>query len=61
MSKAILFEGRILKKDSVGRIWRTGGSLFCFYENKSLLLGQFEDEVWAEFVLKEFLLSQLGR
>ena len=61
MNSHILFEGRALQKNQIGKVWRDGCCLFGFYENKSLLLGKFEDEVWAEFILRKFLLPQLGR
>lgn len=56
----IHFEGKSLDRGCIGKVWRSGTSLFCFYGNKPLLLKQYEDPDWTRYVLR-FLLHQLGR
>ncbi len=56
----IQFEGMVLQKDRIGRIWLDDSNVFCQYGDKQLLLKEFEDPDWAEFIFKNFILSQLG-
>jgi len=61
MSDDILLEGRVLKKQKIGRIWIENNNIFCIYEGQPMLLKEFEYPDWAEFILKNFFLPQLGR
>jgi len=60
MSNDFSFEGMVLKKDRICRIWIDDCNMFCQYRDGSMLSKKFEESDWAQCIFKNFFFLNWG-